>query len=91
MTIQEQRRANFEVFMTDLGWGVRRMTGSGREFYDDTTTQVAWRAWNAALDSVVIELPKNDLGTQGEDRWKAKEVARNECRRSIESAGIKVK
>lgn len=78
--ITEARRAKFEAwcpYRTDRNEGVY--------------ISAIWLAWNAALDSVVVELPRNDLSMQGEDRWKAKQIAINACRAAIHAAGVRTK
>jgi len=87
MSIEEKRREGFEAWYKDnvyggseylaLKWLVRE--GSGYLHADPSD---AWDHWNAALDSVVIELPEEVTLLDS-----------NVCMvvEAIESAGLKVK
>ena len=97
MTIEEQRRKSFEmwckrtrpVLSTLMGW----QPGT-RDKYQNSVTSKAWSAWNAALDSVVIELPNPEIsyGCMGEgmgDGWES--YGAEEVREAIHAAGVKTK
>ena len=71
MSTLDKRREGFEAW-----W-----QGSGMTKFKDT----AEAAWNAALDSIEIELPEDNYL---ED---AASVALDDCRDAIESAGLRVK
>lgn len=113
MSIQEQRLARFEQAV------IERMKESGfleveirvecltriDDGYLDSSIDAYWHFWNAALDSVVIELPaepaleisaEESLDMEPED-FEAMEVSHGlecmmlrKCRTAIEAAGLKV-
>ena len=82
MSIQEQRRKCFEEWARSEGYEVWHQAEDGT--YLGGATAIAWVAWNAALDSGVIELPGYAMDYGFND-------AIDECREAIESAGLKVK
>ena len=80
--IQQARRAAFEAWSAEnSGASLDRDCRGG---YLSFSSMQLWAAWNAALDCVVIELPKSRLN---EAPYK------EACRAAIESTnlGIKVK
>lgn len=80
MSIQEKRREGFEAwFQAEM---LPRITGS-----QAIVRAMCEKGWNAALDSVVIELPKDVTNVT----WPAYEQARDDILGAIESAGLKVK
>lgn len=94
MSIKEQRRAAFEAWVRKEigewpGYLYRRdSTGATRAGqYVNDAVESFWIGWNAALDSVVIELPEmHDLRYHGEFVRGMRVSARR-----IEEAGLKVK
>lgn len=91
----ENRRAGFEEWVKD-NWDnsdIRLLRDpDDRDYYKFVPTQRAWGTWNAALDSVVIELPS---ALQIDDQWDSCKVGFNqcveECCELIQSQGYKVK
>lgn len=57
MSIQDQRRERFEQAYHDKFGRLPQSWHDALGKYLDAHAQGAWWAWNAALDSVVIELP----------------------------------
>jgi hypothetical protein len=57
MSIEEQRRKAFEAHYSDINL---ERNEYWPDFYVNLTTRMCWEAWNAALDSVVVELPPSD-------------------------------
>lgn len=89
MSIEEKRREAFEAaFVKKHGFG--RLTASASADAHAMYESALW-AWNAALDSVVIELP-NDIEPSEvaglDDRPLMNAAA---VQHAIESAGLKVK
>ena len=80
--IQQARRELFEAWATRQHGGLSRRDDG--EYFDDLT-HGAWLGFNAALDSVEIELP--DSNCEAQDNYMLA------CERAIESTnlGIKVK
>ena len=60
MSVEEQRRKAFDLWASrEFGEeGVAARSDYDQERYRDKDINDAWCAWNAALDSVVIELPE---------------------------------
>lgn len=92
MSIEEKRRAAFE------SWALKNLYSIKRDGvvvdYANPRTDALWSALNAALDSVVIELPKafetyGTLGFGGGDPDLSLDP--DEVIKAIESAGLKVK
>lgn len=83
MTIQEQRRKAFEEWLDSAGFEVRRYHHIPG--YHGNEQMAAWEAWNAAIDSVCVELPKPERLT--DDDTYAIEL----CREAIHAAGVKTK
>jgi hypothetical protein len=87
-SVEEVRRAAFEA------WAVtRRHPTNGLPFfvmknesgkYLDGTTEYAWEGFNAALDSIFIELPRASDYT-------GCNLAIEDCRAAIEQAGLGLK
>ena len=90
MSIQEQRRKSFEAFATNDGkWPQAIRLGSDGQ-YALMQTHQDWLTWNAALDSVVIELPEHywlDVGMIDSVRC----FEAGDVEDAIEAAGLKVK
>lgn len=90
MSIEEKRRAAFEAHIA-AQQGISEKA-SGLWFskypngcYKSGLVESLWRNWNAAMDSVVIELPAS-ITTMAGPVFYAIDV-----RATIESAGLKVK
>lgn len=89
MSLEEQRRAGFEEYMeasTPAGWAWHERDEIG---YLSASVQVKWELWNAALDSVEVELP-TAVGKCAPNEL-TYEDAVSDCRTAIEAAGLKVK
>ncbi len=85
MSIEEKRREAFEAaFVAQFGFG--RMAASSNPDANAMYRCAEW-AWNAALGSVVIELPAKCL----EAREFIEGMEREDVVEAIESAGLKVK
>lgn len=85
-TVEETRRELFEQSTTipeGVGWSIETNSYVGKNFW---VVQYAWGAFNAALDSVVIELPDYDANIK-------RSIVLDECLTAIESTnlGIKIK
>lgn len=78
--ITEARRAKFEAW-EDAG----DITRSG-DFYENPYVECAWQGFNAALDSVVVELPSCDPS----EAVQHGDVI-NDCRNAIHAAGVRTK
>lgn len=91
----EVRRAKFEEWACAFGWGAGRMSGRDAKYYRETTTQVAWVAWNTALDSAVVELPAKASECEGGSYSVMQAMAANQmrdkCRDAIHAAGVPTK
>lgn len=85
----KKRRAGFEEWAACEGMNVS--FSFVRNIYDNRETRIAWRAWNASLDSVEIELPSS---LEIDDEWDSCTVGFNqgieECRELIQQQGYKV-
>lgn len=82
-SIIEARRAKFEAAMD----AVDKNPGQWLDGqYQNQYGQAAWIGYNAALDSLVIELPSHDQYFEDEAR-----CAVDACREAIEKAGVKTK
>lgn len=55
MSIEEKRRAAFEAWLELAGFDVERFHCING--YRGNEQMAAWEAWNAALDSICVELP----------------------------------
>ena len=108
MSIQDKRREGFEQHIKNShpddyakeGDIMFSFNNHGYEWY---WIQGYWLCWNAALDSVVIELPEEDPkgfgpgdcadGRPSFDQQLAADCncVLRECKQAIESAGLKVK
>ena len=85
--IIEEQRARFEAWLESAGFDVRRYYHI--DGYHGIEQQAAWEAWQAALDSVCVELPDyiGSAGNEGYmDGWNA---ALDECIDAIHAAGVK--
>lgn len=51
------RREQFEAWARSRGFDLDREPDGGWDNYANRGVQIAWEAWDVALDSVVIELP----------------------------------
>lgn len=90
--IQQARRELFEAAWLKSGGGPAPRFPTG--VYIGHDTHLAWSAFNAALDCVVIELPKLPGEMNSLSPWvKGYEVCIKDSRAAIESTnlGIKVK
>lgn len=95
MRIEEQRRSMFEDKFGKI-LGTEKAGDLHTAFYRDSDgryfrnyVHAAWISWNAALDSVVIELPDTVANT-GTLTSTAVLGYKRECREAIEAAGLKV-
>lgn len=98
MSIEQKRRAAFEAWAAVNGISIVRTSqalafanGQSRAVGDYIMIEslCSWAAWNAALDSVVIELP--NIETDHPIEIEAQADMRSRCREAIESAFLKVK
>jgi hypothetical protein len=93
----EARRAKFEAwhrenFKTKYSNGqpTRDMhNGKYAERYTVDREQDRWLAYNAALDSLVIELPKEWIG--GDELAHGANVMLEACAKNIHAAGVRTK
>lgn len=100
MSIQEQRLAKFEAYIREKhpqSASTILQVLPGTTGYRWAETVQRWEDWNAALDSVEIELPGEQpepalpLG-HPDKMWPVGwNTALGECRAVIEAAGLKVK
>lgn len=88
MNIQEQRRARFEKWILDNHCGDEDLVlrDNEGEYYSVGVAE-RWEMYNAALDSVEIELP--EAYQHDEDGYWL--IGRTATKASIEAAGLKVK
>ena len=98
-TIEETRRELFE------GWAINQARSMQYSFPEDAVqvnglgvyaivwVQGAWLGFNAALDAVVIELPKNEIAFQTDERFNIRRAAIQGCRTAITSTnlGLRIK
>lgn len=97
MSIEGKRREAFENFVVEFHRGAsldcERHNDpecphlNGQLIYEDWNVQSAWAAWNAALDSLEIELPTARDVSHDEKAVRTIE----DCRAAIEACGLKVK
>lgn len=87
MSLEEQRRARFEKWIIDNHCGEEDLVlrDSEGEYYSVGVAE-RWEMYNAALDSVVIELPGSFM--PGEAQHPCIEVP--DIIEAIEAAGLKV-
>ncbi|MAB96984.1 MAG: hypothetical protein CMK71_02805 [Pseudomonadaceae bacterium] len=91
----EARRKAFEAWARDTfysGLACPSDTWSeSRTMYNDPAHHMAFKAWQAALDSVVVELPKivNSEWACTSDECAAMRDAIRFCKHAIHAAGIK--
>lgn len=87
---QQARRAAFEADFkirrksTFPEIELSRDSGDG---YKYNPAQSDWEAWNAALDSIMIELPADRSLSASDDPWYVVE----QCRHAIRAAGVKTR
>lgn len=94
MSIEEKRRSAFEEFTRINNAEDFRHDGDAiftrsEEGYDWYWVNEKWTYWNAALDSVVIEL--DDPSDPADFCYDAQVIRRSGAVDAIESAGLKVK
>ena len=87
MSTQDQR-AKFEAWLESAGFDVRRYHHI--DGYHGNEQQAAWEAWQAALDSICVELPDSvaNTGTLASNKVLS---YKRECRDAIHAAGVKTK
>ena len=84
MTIEEKRRELFEAAYLEKYFYPADRWSLVPEKYRTQHAEVAWWAFNAALDAVVIELPTSLQYTGSGEAISA-------CRKAIESTGLGLK
>lgn len=89
MTIEEKRRELFEAAYLKKYFYQADRWSLIPEKYRTQHAEIAWWAFNAALDAVVIELPEK-WGEYSEEGYHFC-VAIDECRAAIESTGLGLK
>lgn len=87
MNIEDKSRKAFEEWLDCAGFEVRRYHHIPG--YHGNEQQAAWEAWNAAIDSVCVELPC-ETGEHSE-YGRGYDQAIDECHDAIRAAGIKTK
>lgn len=87
MSIEEKRREAFEESYHKSFGRLPRSWNEPLQKYLEPHAQGAWWAWKTAIGSVLIKLPTQDLYDDPLSAYNA--IA--DCRKSIESAGLKVK
>jgi hypothetical protein len=98
---QEQRRARFEAIIAEHYYLKELPRNSHDGEYADSELQVAWEVFDAALDSVAVELPERcrpvghdyvlsqfDASVSREEGY---DSALDDCREAITAAGVRVK
>lgn len=88
MTIEEKRRELFEAHYADINLD---RSEHRPEFYTNLPTRMCWEAFNAALDAVVIELPKLWISNESGASEQAACQTLNACKQAIESTGLGLK
>lgn len=89
--IIEARRKAFEAWRLDkFCGGIERLEKciNAPDVYYFTAEQDAWRAWNAALDQLVVELPPIDSMT-GDDGVDSEVMQPRLVIKAIHTAGIR--
>lgn len=86
MSIEEKRREGFEAFCISEAGGYCEEHLERDEHGQYTILWEYWGLWNAALDSVVIQLPE-----PWTEAFMKSESMLQDCKFAIESAGLKVK
>lgn len=94
-------REEFEAANDHRAWfvyGGRTDSGPEGYVYDDFTTDMCWTCWVDSRAKLVIELPyvhcyPANEASSDQDYYidEAKADMRHQCKKSIESAGLKVK
>lgn len=97
----DTRREKFEAWVVGAyGWPIEVIKSARlARGYAGLQLQRDWEAWNAALDSMEIELPRARLtypaheASSDQDYYfdGAHDDALYACRRALEAAGLKVK
>lgn len=95
-TVEQARRALFEAWICKCGRAVGFGTyiKNGVIKYSDPSTDIAWAAFNAALDAVEIELPAIAFDDDmNKSTWIGIKSAISECRSAIQSLnlGLRIK
>lgn len=90
--IMEARRKGFEAWVSGFSGITAEKISSLRvdDGYLEPRIESAWFGYNAALDSVCVELPDTVANT-GTINSNAVLSYKRECREAIERAGLKVK
>ncbi len=86
MSIEEKRREAFEKYCLDEGFSSHELEIVRGE-YRASIIRHMWDCWDAALDSVEIELPTARDVSHDDKAVRAIE----DCRAAIEACGLKVK
>ena len=88
MSIEEKRRAAFEAWLESAGFDVERFHFING--YRGNEQMAAWEAWNAALDSICVEVPDSSelVGDYGRETYR---IARDEFMDALEAAGVPYK
>ncbi len=95
MSIEEKRREAFEAWAKLHGLDrIGKIAGYTGRVADHPAMGGYWHGWNAALDSVEIELPtpEESYGSMGEgmgDPWLSYDM--DAVKAAIEACGLKVK
>jgi hypothetical protein len=97
--VERARRALFEKWISETAPGFIHeldlaRDGAGAYRYQPASMQ--WPAFNAALDSIVVELPPIEIGHVNDcgpsfDIGCAYNTGISECRSAIHAAGVKTK
>lgn len=84
----EKIREQFEAWHSaKSGWEPRHYDFYWNEtYYEDEDFQLAWEAWQASREAVVIELPCDRSFSASDDPW----FVREQCKGAIEDQGLKV-
>lgn len=85
--MSDKMREEFEAWAQEdppLGWPITR----DKDGYVYDPVDIAWLAWQASRDLLVVELPETEL--TGAIGMAHKSVTKR-CRAAIEAAGVRVK
>lgn len=97
MSPEEQRRAGFEAHANQMGWSIAPKQSALRGIhhprqYHMPAVEMAWQVWNAALDSVMIDLPESFTYCEQMTGYESDPVMDSgEVIAAIEAVGLKVK
>lgn len=80
--IMEARRVKFEAYIGDSG-SLYFLNGE----YFSWETNRAWKTWNAAIDSLIVDLPIEVTNVTN----KHYEAGRDDVLQAIHAAGVKTK